>query len=147
MLKLIHDSRQKPAPRTDARRVRALASALWEAEITQARMLSSWADTTRSQTARARVLVLASLHRLHASRLLARMAALGRAPIPVPHDPPALFSLSDCASMPRAMAERCENLKEAAAPCADLSTGWVADLNRTENFDSYRELAMLAEAE
>ncbi|MET0406499.1 MAG: hypothetical protein ABW123_29045 [Cystobacter sp.] len=99
---------------------------------------------------RARLMVLAAFCRAHASRLLARLAALGRGPLPVP--PEEIFLDEDTVrelrregSFARASAARYEATAELARQHADLSSAWVCELNRTEEQDRSRELLALAE--
>jgi hypothetical protein len=99
---------------------------------------------------RARLMVLAAFCRAHASRLLARLAALGRGPLPVPPeeitlDEDTVRELRREGSFARASAARYEATAELARQHADLSSAWVCELNRTEEQDRSRELLALAE--
>ncbi|WP_244224654.1 hypothetical protein [Corallococcus sicarius] len=99
---------------------------------------------------RARLMVLAAFCRAHASRLLARLAALGRGPLPVPPeeidlDPDTVLELRREGAFARASAARYESTAEMARQHADLSSAWVCELNRTEEQDRARELLALAE--
>nr|WP_249351552.1 MULTISPECIES: hypothetical protein [Corallococcus] len=99
---------------------------------------------------RARLMVLAAFCRAHASRLLARLAALGRGPLPVPPeeidlDPDTVLELRREGAFARASAARYETTAEMARQHADLSSAWVCELNRTEEQDRARELLALAE--
>lgn len=95
-------------------------------------------------------MVLAAFCRAHASRLLARLAALGRGPLPVP--PEDIDVSADLAlelrregAFARTAASRYESTAEMARQHADLSSAWVCELNRTEEQDRSRELLSLAE--
>lgn len=95
-------------------------------------------------------MVLAAFCRAHASRLLARLAALGRGPLPVP--PEEIHVGDDLAlelrkegAFARTAAARYESTAEMARQHADLSSAWVCELNRTEEQDRSRELLTLAE--
>jgi hypothetical protein len=99
---------------------------------------------------RARLMVLAAFCRAHASRLLARLAALGRGPLPVPPEEITLhedtvMELRREGAFARASAARYESTAELARQHADLSSAWVCELNRTEEQDRSRELFALAE--
>ncbi|HSP77162.1 MAG TPA: hypothetical protein VLQ93_01440 [Myxococcaceae bacterium] len=99
---------------------------------------------------RARLMVLAAFCRAHASRLLARLAALGRGPLPVPPeeltlDEDTVMELRREGAFARASAARYEATAELARQHADLSSAWVCELNRTEEQDRARELFALAE--
>ncbi|MFY0575839.1 hypothetical protein ACN28S_17075 [Cystobacter fuscus] len=99
---------------------------------------------------RARLMVLAAFCRAHASRLLARLAALGRGPLPVPPeditlDEDTVRELRREGAFARASAARYEATAELARQHADLSSAWVCELNRTEEQDRSRELLALAE--
>jgi len=95
--------------------------------------------------------VLAAFSRAHASRLLARLASLGRGPLPVP---PPESELPDAldeairkeASAARASAGRYEGIAALARGSSDVSTAWVCELNRAEEEDRASELLRLAEA-
>lgn len=106
-------------------------------------------DRAHDPRVRARLLVLAAFSRAHASRLLARLASLGRGPLPVP---PAEISLSDDftkalefeAAGARAAASRYSSMATIARAEGDLSTAWVCELNRAEEDDRALELLRLA---
>lgn len=130
-------------------RLAAALAAAWEAEVVSARMMAALADRTGDARIRARLLVLAAFARAHASRLLARLASLGRGPLPVP--PPDLEisgSLAEAlrheASGARLCASRYESMAQLARAHSDLSTAWVCELNRAEEDDRAGELARLA---
>jgi hypothetical protein len=131
-------------------RLAAALAAAWEAEVVSARRMTALAERVADPRARARLMVLAAFCRAHASRLLARLAALGRGPLPVP--PEDIEVGSDLAlelrregSFARTAAARYEGTAEMARQHADLSSAWVCELNRTEEQDRSRELLSLAE--
>src|SRR3712207_730062 len=108
------------------------------------------ADRDGEARVRARLMVLAAFCGAHASRLLARLAALGRGPLPVPPedielDPDTILELRREGCFARASAARYETTAELARQQADLSSAWVCELNRTEEQDRARELLALAE--
>jgi hypothetical protein len=128
----------------------AALAAAWEAEVVSARRMTALAERVGDPRARARLMVLAAFCRAHASRLLARLAALGRGPLPVP--PEEIEVGSDLAhelrregAFARTAAARYEGTAEMARQHADLSSAWVCELNRTEEQDRSRELLSLAE--
>ncbi len=131
-------------------RLAAALAAAWEAEVVSARRMTALAERVGDPRARARLMVLAAFCRAHASRLLARLAALGRGPLPVP--PEEIEVGSDLAhelrregAFARTAAARYEGTAEMARQHADLSSAWVCELNRTEEQDRSRELLSLAE--
>jgi hypothetical protein len=131
-------------------RLAAALAAAWEAEVVSARRMTALAERVGDPRARARLMVLAAFCRAHASRLLARLAALGRGPLPVP--PEDIEVGSDLAlelrregAFARTAASRYESTAEMARQHADLSSAWVCELNRTEEQDRSRELLSLAE--
>ena len=67
-------------------RLAAALAAAWEAEIVSAKTLTTIAEQSQDVRLKARLLVLAAFCRAHASRLLARLSAMGRGPLPVPPD-------------------------------------------------------------
>lgn len=112
--------------------------------------MTALAERVGDPRARARLMVLAAFCRAHASRLLARLAALGRGPLPVP--PEEVEVSADLAhelrregAFARTAAARYEGTAEMARQHADLSSAWVCELNRTEEQDRSRELLSLAE--
>lgn len=128
----------------------AALAAAWEAEVVSARRMTALAERVGDPRARARLMVLAAFCRAHASRLLARLAALGRGPLPVP--PEDIEVGADLAhelrregAFARTAAARYEGTAEMARQHADLSSAWVCELNRTEEQDRSRELLSLAE--
>ncbi len=126
-------------------RLAAALAAAWESEIVSARRMSALAERIAEPRARARLMVLAAFCRAHASRLLARLAALGRGPLPVPPEdielnPDTVLELRREGAFARASAARYESTAEMARQHADLSSAWVCELNRTEEQDRAREL-------
>ncbi|MFY1826507.1 hypothetical protein ACN47A_11385 [Myxococcus fulvus] len=131
-------------------RLAAALAAAWEAEVVSARRMTMLAERIMDARMRARLMVLAAFCRAHASRLLARLAALGRGPLPVPPeeivlDPDTLLELRREGAFARASAARYEATAELARQQADLSSAWVCELNRTEEQDRSRELLTMAE--
>jgi hypothetical protein len=131
-------------------RLAAALAAAWEAEVVSARTLTELAERVTDPRVGARLRVLAAFCRAHASRLLARLAALGRGPLPVP--PECLIEVDDVgqalrreAAFARICAHRYETLAQVARNQADLSSAWVCELNRTEEEDRALELSRLAE--
>lgn len=126
-------------------RLAAVLSSMWGACIIDARTLAAWAVRCPHDNIRARVLNVAGVRRAHASRLLARLAALGRGPLPVPMEAPtSLPSLSASAAMARTLATICERADKMAVEHEDLSTAWVFRLMRTECIDGALELNAIA---
>lgn len=131
-------------------RLAAALAAAWESEVVSARRMTMLAERLVDSRGRARLMVLAAFCRAHASRLLARLAALGRGPLPVPPeeltlDEDTVMELRREAAFARASAARYEATAELARQHADLSSAWVCELNRTEEQDRARELLTLAE--
>ncbi len=130
-------------------RLAAALAASWEAELVSARRLSELADQAPEPQLTARLMVLSAFCRAHASRLLARLCALGRGPLPVPgeEDPnPAdlaegLFREAQAA---RAAAQRYGGMAELARAHQDLSSAWVCELNKGEEEERALELLRLA---
>jgi len=130
-------------------RLAAALAAAWEAEVVAARAMTLLADRSHDPRVRARLLVLAAFSRAHASRLLARLASLGRGPLPVP---PAELVLADDwqqalqfeATNARGAASRYNSMASLARNEGDLSTAWVCELNRAEEEDRAGELVRLA---
>jgi hypothetical protein len=128
----------------------AALAAAWEAEVVSARRMTALAERVGDPRARARLMVLAAFCRAHASRLLARLAALGRGPLPVPPEDVEVgedlaLELRKEGVFARTAAARYESTAEMARQHADLSSAWVCELNRTEEQDRSRELLTLAE--
>lgn len=133
-------------------RLAAALCAAWEAEVVSARRMTALGERVAEPRARARLMVLAAFCRAHASRLLARLAAMGRGPLPVPDlddvlDPDLTTALKREAALARHNAQRYEGIAELARRQADLSSAWVCELNRTEEQDRARELFTLAQGE
>jgi hypothetical protein len=131
-------------------RLAAALAAAWESEVVSARRMTMLAERLGDSRGRARLMVLAAFCRAHASRLLARLAALGRGPLPVPPeeislDNDTVLELRREGAFARASAARYESTAELARQHADLSSAWVCELNRTEEQDRARELFALAE--
>jgi hypothetical protein len=131
-------------------RLAAALAAAWESEVVSARRMTALAERVEDPRSRARLMVLAAFCRAHASRLLARLAALGRGPLPVPAldvelSGDLLGELRREALFARTSAGRYENVAEMARTHADLSSAWVCELNRTEELDRARELFALAQ--
>ncbi|WNG16662.1 hypothetical protein F0U63_19845 [Cystobacter fuscus] len=131
-------------------RLAAALAAAWESEVVSARRMTMLAERLGDSRGRARLMVLAAFCRAHASRLLARLAALGRGPLPVPPeditlDDDTVRELRREGAFARASAARYEATAELARQHADLSSAWVCELNRTEEQDRSRELLALAE--
>lgn len=131
-------------------RLAAALAAAWESEVVSARRMTMLAERLGDSRGRARLMVLAAFCRAHASRLLARLAALGRGPLPVPPeeitlDDDTVMELRREGAFARASAARYESTAELARQHADLSSAWVCELNRTEEQDRSRELFALAE--
>lgn len=131
-------------------RLAAALAAAWESEVVSARRMTALAERVEDPRSRARLMVLAAFCRAHASRLLARLAALGRGPLPVPAldcEPSAdlVAELRREASFARTAAGRYEAVAEMARTHADLSSAWVCELNRTEELDRSRELFALVQ--
>ncbi len=112
--------------------------------------MTALAERMADPRSRARLMVLAAFCRAHASRLLARLAALGRGPLPVPPEDVDVgddlaLELRREGTFARTAAARYEGTAELARQHADLSSAWVCELNRTEEQDRSRELLSLAE--
>jgi hypothetical protein len=131
-------------------RLAAALAAAWESEVVCAKRLSALADRLADPSLRARLLVLAAFCRAHASRILARLAALGRGPLPVPSEEEPTFergveeALRHEAQLARASALRYESMAELARRQSDLSSAWVCELNRSEEHDLAIELTRIA---
>lgn len=130
-------------------RLAASLAAAWEAEVVSARSLAALADQASDPKLKARLMVLSAFCRAHASRLLARLAALGRGPLPVP---PGEIDVGD--DVPEALrreavaakssAIRYDSIATLARTQSDLSSAWVCELNRSEEEDRASELMRLA---
>jgi hypothetical protein len=132
-------------------RLAAGLSAAWEAELTSARRMADLAERTPSASHRSRLLVLAAFCRAHASRLLARISAMGKGPLPVPseEDPPmeAPELLKEESARARLAAGRYAQLAQLARTLGDVSSAWVCELNRSEEEERARELLLMCETQ
>lgn len=131
-------------------RLAAQLAAAWEAEIVSAKTLTVIAEYSGDVRLKARLLVLAAFCRAHASRLLARLSAMGRGPLPVPPEDVEMEgdlrrALMAEAVAARSSAGRYEEMAESARLQADYSSAWVCELNRAEEEDRASELTRLAE--
>lgn len=132
-------------------RLAAAMAAAWEAEVISARRLTAFAERVEEPGARARLLVLAAFCRAHASRVLARLAALGRGPLPVPPEDvtsdqeTVIEGIHREIAAARAGSHRYRSMAEVARSQSDLSTAWVCELNRAESDDLAIELSRLLE--
>lgn len=132
-------------------RLAAALAASWEAEVESARLLDALSERMPDPRSRAKLRVLAAFCRAHASRLIARLSALGRGPLPVPRERELQAgTLSQLllreSAFARASAAHYEGTAQLARQQADLSSAWVCELNRTEEEDRAAELAGLARA-
>ncbi|MGQ0504630.1 MAG: hypothetical protein ACT4TC_04865 [Myxococcaceae bacterium] len=129
----------------------AALAAAWEAEVVAARRLCALAERSGDPYISARLTVLSAFCRAHASRLLARLSALGRGPLPVPDAPEGpnpffLDAILEEASVARLAAIRYASMAELARSQHDLSSAWVCELNRSEEEERGAELLRLAQA-
>lgn len=130
---------------------RGAMASYWEVEVIAARRMTALAQRINEPRSRARLMVLAAFHRAHASRLLARLAALGRGPLPVPNQEVTMEGtveqeFSHIIGLNEVLSERYVRTAEACRMGADLSSAWVCELNRTEALDAIRELKSLQPA-
>ena len=130
-------------------RLTAALAAAWEAEMLSVLALESLAERGPEPGTRARLLALAACCQAHASRLLARMAAIGGGPLPVPPDEVAAEGsfwqdLEAEAARARGCAERYAAMANLARKALDPSAAWVCELNRAEELDRANELSELA---
>jgi hypothetical protein len=130
-------------------RLTAALAAAWEAETLSVLTLENLAERASDAATRSRLSALAAGCQAHASRLLARMAAIGGGPLPVPPDDLQLQErLSDAmreeSERSRACAERYSQIATLARKAMDPSAAWVCELNRAEELDRAGELADLA---
>jgi hypothetical protein len=131
-------------------RLTASLAAAWEAEMLSTLVLEALAERMPEVRMRSRLMALTAGCQAHASRLLARMAAVGGGPLPVP---PADVTLPESlaqavreeALRTRASAERYAQIANLARRSMDPSAAWVCELNRAEELDRAAELAELAE--
>jgi hypothetical protein len=138
----------------DARHTRLAAAlaAAWEAEVVSGKTLVALAEVVSAPAVRGRLMVLAAFCRAHASRLLARLSAMGRGPLPVPPDEVWIEgdlaqALGQEAEAARASAKRYGALAEVARAQADYSSAWVCELNSAEEEDRANELSRLCQGE
>jgi len=102
-----------------------------------------------SEDSKAQLKVLSSFCRAHASRVHARLAGLGRGPLPVPAEIEYIWSIDLGEAILReientkAQAECYSRMLEVARQQVDLSTAWVCELNRSEEQDCLKELQRL----
>ena len=112
--------------------------------------LEKLAEESLDARVRARLTALAAGCQAHASRLLARMAALGGSPLPVPPEDVELSenfaeALKTEAQRARNLAERYSLIAQFARKLNDASAAWVCELNRAEELDRSAELEEMAE--
>lgn len=143
----VHRGEGTGAPSARHRPYVAGLTSMWHASVQRARLLTLAAEQRADPRTRARLMVLAAFDRAHASRLLARLAGLGRGPLTVPESPGTAPSLAELAASLRRSASVYERLAEECRTHADLSSVWVCELNRTECKNSARELDALAQKE
>lgn len=136
---------------SNARKTRGLLAALWGAEMHAAERMKALGEATEHGRQRARLLVLAAFHRAHASRLYARLAAMGRPILPVPDAPQGFGTpeqeMRHLLGLNEALAERFGPVAQMCRDAADLSSAWVCELNRTEALDAAGELRRMLEPE
>jgi hypothetical protein len=130
-------------------RLTAALAAAWEAEMLSVLALETLSERSLDVRTRARLAALASGCQAHASRLLARLAAIGGGPLPVPPDDLALperlsEALREEAERSRASGERYSQIANLARKAMDPSAAWVCELNRAEELDRAAELADLS---
>ncbi len=131
-------------------RLTASLAAAWGAEMLSVRALEYLAEVAPFPRAAARLTALATGCQAHASRLLARMAAAGGGPLPVPPEElglPEAFAPALLAEAGRARvsAERYAQMANQARKAMDPSAAWVCELNRAEELDRAAELEELAQ--
>ncbi|MBI5547861.1 MAG: hypothetical protein HY901_28595 [Deltaproteobacteria bacterium] len=131
-------------------RLTATLAAAWEAEMRSVLTLEQLAERAPDVRTRSRLSSLAAGCQAHASRLLARMAAIGGGPLPVPPDEVELpASLAEAlraeAERTRDSAERYAGMANLARKAMDPSAAWVCELNRAEELDRAFELAEMAQ--
>ncbi len=130
-------------------RLTASLAAAWEAEVLGVLALEKLADRAPDARIRARLAALAAGCQAHASRLLARMAAIGGGPLPVPPDDLEMpESFADAARLEAARAkssaDRYVVMANLARRAMDPSAAWVCELNRAEELDRAAELHEIA---
>lgn len=130
-------------------RLTAALAAAWEAEMLSVLVLEKLSERPADLRTRSRLAALAAGCQAHASRLLARMAAIGGGPLPVPPDDVALpeglsEAMREESDNSRASADRYSQIASLARKAMDPSAAWVCELNRAEELDRAVELADLA---
>lgn len=130
-------------------RLTAALAASWEGEMLCILALETLSERAPTPRTRSRLLAFAAGCQAHASRLLARMAARGGGPLPVPPDELALsesFSaaVGEEAERARHAAERYAAMAGLARKLMDPSAAWICELNRAEELDRAHELVELA---
>jgi len=133
-------------------RLAAALAAAWEAEVVSARTLAGLGERFDDPQLKARMRVLSSFCRAHASRLMARLSALGRGPLPVPPEDidvdGDLLELLRCEAVAaRTAALRYGSMADLARSQADLSSAWVCELNRSEEEDRATELLLMSQTD
>jgi len=134
-------------------RLAAALAASWEEELLTSQRFSHLAERFANPSARARLMVMSSFCRAHASRLLARLAAMGRGPLPVPSEIREGDALSIRVAVQfekmalKAHAIRYQQMAEEARIKADLSSAWVCELNLRAALDMAAEMDGLVEEE
>jgi hypothetical protein len=130
-------------------RLTASLAAAWEAEMLSLLTMELLAERAPDGTTRTRLGALAACCQAHASRLLARIAAIGGGPLPVPPDEVQLprdygQAMRQEAERSRCAAERYSMMANLARKAMDPSAAWVCELNRAEELDRAFELSELA---
>jgi hypothetical protein len=128
----------------------ATLAAAWEAELVSSRKLALAAERLTLSQPRARLVILAAFCRAHASRLMGRLSARGRTPLPVPPEDVEVLgdlptALKRESTVARLAAKKYEQMAQLARRDSDFSTAWVCELNRCEEEERSVELAQLAE--
>lgn len=128
----------------------ASLAAAWEAEMRSVMTLEKLAERAPEVKVRSRLSALAAGCQAHASRLLARLAAVGGGPLPVPPEDVALAdsfteALRAEAVRTRDSADRYAAMANLARRAMDPSAAWVCELNRAEELDRSFELAEMAQ--
>ena len=134
---------------TQKMRLSASLAAAWEAEKLSILTLEKLAERAGDRKLKARLLARAAGCQAHASRILARLAALGGIPMPVPPDDVTVAASLDVALLDEAeranlLAERYTALANLARKVIDPSAAWVCELNHAEEADRVQELMELA---
>ena len=116
-----------------------LLAAAWKVESEMTEALIEVADATTDRARSARLRVLSAFCRAHSSRLLARLSAIGKGPLPVPQKIPA--DLTVLKREAGRLAKRYFEMAELARTQSDLSSAWTCELNRVESEDMLKELS------